>query len=96
MSPMPADARIPSRITKLLLNELANFGGGLDKKPTIVAASKIDAANKEKLAQAEALLQAQEAGPVSDFGGFGRRHRQAEVGDGGAGGEVAERTAVSI
>jgi len=30
---------------------LKNFGGGLDSKPTIVVASKIDAVNEDKLAK---------------------------------------------
>jgi GTP-binding protein len=34
---------------KVINNELARFGNGLDKKPMIVAATKIDAANPEKL-----------------------------------------------
>jgi GTPase len=36
---------------EVITKELANFGGGLDTKPTIVVASKIDVANKEKLAK---------------------------------------------
>jgi GTP-binding protein len=35
---------------EVITRELASFGAGLDTKPTIVAASKIDAANKDKLA----------------------------------------------
>ncbi len=34
---------------KVINNELASFGNGLDKKPMIVVATKIDAANPEKL-----------------------------------------------
>jgi GTP-binding protein len=34
---------------KLINKELANFGNGLDEKPMIVAATKIDSANPEKL-----------------------------------------------
>ena len=33
------------------MNELASFGAGLEKKPVLVAASKIDVANKDKLAK---------------------------------------------
>ncbi len=40
--------------------------------------------------QAEALLQAQEAGAISDLGGDGRRHRRAEVGHGRTGGEISD------
>ena len=36
---------------KSSLVELANFGSGLDSKPTIVVASKTDAVNKDKLAK---------------------------------------------
>ena len=41
----------PSKDYEVITNELANFGAGLDSKPTIVVASKIDAANKDKLAK---------------------------------------------
>jgi GTP-binding protein len=36
---------------EIVTGELANFGGGLDAKPTIVVASKMDIVNKEKLAK---------------------------------------------
>jgi GTPase len=36
---------------EVITRELANFGSGLDSKPTIVAASKMDAVNPEKLAK---------------------------------------------
>src|ERR1700750_2707112 len=36
---------------KVINRELASFGHGLDEKPMIVVATKIDAANKEKLAK---------------------------------------------
>jgi GTP-binding protein len=43
----------PNPVTdyEVITKELANFGGGLDAKPTIVVASKIDAVNKDKLAR---------------------------------------------
>jgi len=41
----------PVQDYKLITRELANFGSGLDTKPTIVVASKIDSANKDKLAK---------------------------------------------
>ncbi len=41
----------PSKDYEVITKELANFGAGLDTKPTIVVASKIDAANKDKLAK---------------------------------------------
>ncbi len=34
---------------EVITHELANFGSGLDTKPTIVVASKMDAVNKDKL-----------------------------------------------
>src|SRR5579862_8630731 len=34
---------------KVINNELANFGNGLDQKPMVVAATKVDAANPDKL-----------------------------------------------
>jgi GTPase len=41
----------PSKDYEVITKELASFGAGLDSKPTIVVASKIDAANKDKLAK---------------------------------------------
>jgi GTP-binding protein len=41
----------PVQAYELITRELANFGSGLDTKPTIVVASKIDSANKDKLAK---------------------------------------------
>ena len=41
----------PAKDYEVITGELANFGGGLDSKPTIVVASKMDAANKDKLAK---------------------------------------------
>ena len=41
----------PAQDYEVITRELANFGGGLDSKPTIVVASKIDAVNKDKLAK---------------------------------------------
>ena len=48
---MPAAAPIPCEDYEVITHELASFGAGLDTKPTIVVASKIDAANKDKLAK---------------------------------------------
>ncbi len=39
----------PVKDVAVIEGELASFGGDLDKKPTILVASKIDVANKEKL-----------------------------------------------
>ena len=41
----------PVKDFEVIMNELASFGAGLEKKPMLVAASKIDAANQEKLAK---------------------------------------------
>src|SRR6266851_2802897 len=41
----------PVKDFKVIMGELASFGAGLEKKPMIVLASKIDVANPEKLAQ---------------------------------------------
>ena len=41
----------PAKDYEVITKELANFGAGLDSKPTIVVASKIDAVNKDKLAK---------------------------------------------
>ena len=41
----------PAKDYEVITKELANFGSGLDSKPTIVVASKIDAVNKDKLAK---------------------------------------------
>ena len=54
----------PVQDYEVITRELANFGSGLDAKPRIVVASKMDVAKKQAR-QAEALLQAQEAGAVS-------------------------------
>jgi len=41
----------PVKDFEVIMNELASFGAGLEKKPMLVAASKIDVANKEKLSR---------------------------------------------
>ncbi len=41
----------PVKDVEVIAGELANFGAGLDIKPTILVASKIDVANKDKLAK---------------------------------------------
>jgi len=41
----------PAKDYEIITQELKNFGGGLDSKPTIVVASKIDAVNEDKLAK---------------------------------------------
>ncbi len=41
----------PAKDFDVIMNELVNFGAGLEKKPMIVVASKVDAVNKDKLAK---------------------------------------------
>jgi GTPase len=41
----------PVKDYEVIMNELASFGAGLEKKPVLVVASKIDVANKDKLAK---------------------------------------------
>jgi len=41
----------PVQDFKVIMNELTSFGAGLEAKPMVVAASKMDVVNKEKLAQ---------------------------------------------
>ena len=41
----------PVKDFEVIMNELASFGAGLETKPMLVAASKIDVANKSKLAK---------------------------------------------
>jgi GTPase len=41
----------PAKDVEVIMEELASFGAGLEQKPMIMVASKIDVANKEKLAQ---------------------------------------------
>jgi GTP-binding protein len=41
----------PGKDYEVIMNELASFGAGLENKPVLVAASKMDVANKDKLAK---------------------------------------------
>src|SRR5262249_76471 len=41
----------PAKDVDVISGELASFGAGLETKPAIMVASKIDAANKDKLAK---------------------------------------------
>jgi GTPase len=41
----------PVKDFEVIMNELASFGAGLEKKPMLVAASKIDVVNKQKLSK---------------------------------------------
>ena len=46
---------LPSLTTKVIANELASFGHGIESKPVIVVASKIEIANPEKLKKLKAF-----------------------------------------
>ena len=41
----------PAKDAEIIMGELASFGAGLDQKPMILVATKIDVANKDKLAK---------------------------------------------
>jgi len=41
----------PVKDYEVIMNELASFGAGLEKKPVLIAATKIDVANQDKLAK---------------------------------------------
>jgi GTPase len=41
----------PAKDAEVIMGELASFGAGLDQKPMLLVATKIDAANKDKLAK---------------------------------------------
>jgi GTPase len=41
----------PAKDAEVIMGELASFGAGLDQKPILLVATKIDAANKDKLAK---------------------------------------------
>ncbi len=49
--PIPADVLIRCEDFEVITRELANFGEGLDTKPTIIVATKLDVANPDKLAK---------------------------------------------
>jgi GTP-binding protein len=58
---------------EVIMNELKSFGAGLEEKPLIMAASKIDVANKEKLAKLKRYCKKQglELYPISAVTGKG-------------------------
>jgi GTP-binding protein len=58
---------------EVITKELASFGSGLDSKPTIVVASKIDAVNKDKLAKLKRYCKRKklELYPISAVSGEG-------------------------
>jgi GTP-binding protein len=41
----------PAKDAEVIMGELASFGAGLDQKPMLLVATKIDVANKDKLAK---------------------------------------------
>src|SRR2546430_1035545 len=63
----------PVKDVEVIMAELASFGAKLDEKPMIVAASKIDVANKEKLAKLKRYCKKQGYGlfPISAITGKG-------------------------
>jgi GTP-binding protein len=63
----------PVKDVEVITAELKSFGGQLDEKPTILVASKIDSANKEKLAKLKryAKKQGMEMYPISAVSGKG-------------------------
>jgi GTP-binding protein len=58
---------------EVIMGELESFGAGLDKKPMILAASKIDVANKDKLAKLKRYAKKRELDlyPISAVTGKG-------------------------
>ena len=52
---MAAAVRIRSEDFRVIQGELKSFGHGLEKKPTLVVASKADVANPEKLKKLKAM-----------------------------------------
>src|SRR5947209_8612379 len=63
----------PVKDVEVIMAEMASFGAKLDEKPMIVAASKIDVANKEKLAKLKRYCKKQgyEPLPISAITGTG-------------------------
>ena len=63
----------PVKDVEVINGELKSFGAGLDQKPVIMVASKIDVANKDKLAKLKRYCKKQglELFPVSAVTGKG-------------------------
>jgi GTP-binding protein len=63
----------PVKDVEVITQELKSFGGKLDEKPTILVASKIDVANKEKLAKLKKYAKKEELDlyPISAVTGKG-------------------------
>ena len=71
----------PVKDVEVIKAELASFGAKLDEKPMIMAASKIDAANKEKLAKLKRYCKKQgyELFPISAVTGKGIKELKYEM-----------------
>ena len=80
----------PVQDFEVITRELANFGEGLDSKPTIIVATKIDVAQPRQAHQVEALRQAQEARLLRHLSRNRRRHRRVKVCHGRSGGRDQE------
>jgi GTP-binding protein len=63
----------PVKDVQVITGELANFGAGLEQKPMIMVASKIDVANKDKLAKLKKYCKKErlELFPISAVAGKG-------------------------
>src|SRR6059058_5000742 len=71
----------PVKDVEVIMAELASFGAKLDEKPMIVAASKIDVANKDKLAKLKRYCKKQgyELFPISAMTGKGIKELKYEM-----------------
>jgi GTP-binding protein len=71
----------PAQDYEVITGELANFGGGLDAKPTIVVATKMDAVNKDKLAKLKRYCKRKklELFPISAVTGEGIEELRREM-----------------
>ena len=76
----------PVKDVEVITGELASFGAKLEEKPVIMVASKIDVANKDKLAKLKRYCKKHglELFPVSAVTGKG--NRRVDLCDGGEGG----------
>ncbi len=68
----------PVKDVEVIMDELKSFGAGLESKPTIMVASKIDVANKEKLAKLKRFCKKEqlELFPISAVTGKGMAELQ--------------------
>jgi GTP-binding protein len=73
----------PVKDFEVIMGELASFGAGLEKKPMLVAASKLDAANKERLAKLERYCKRKRLKlfPISAVTGKGMAELQYAMGE---------------